>query len=152
MGNSLFNDIINYKTNNNRIFWGISSLRDYYNYTDKKNLLEKAEKNYRSCATSQYHKIKLKHNSLFTIKELFDVTLQPIENKNIFDRKKHKFALKYLLRLLTLINIIIFHRNQKQNEEITYLSIVLRKNGLSSTGIDMYVKISWLIIFAKNIY
>ena len=59
-----------------------------------------------------YHKIRLKQNSLFTIKELFDVTLKPIENKNLFVEKN----INLFKIFITFINVNKYYNIEIKNK------------------------------------
>ena len=99
--------------------------------------LEEAEKKYRLCSTSEWNKKKLRMNGLLTLDDLFNATGALVENEQEETRRKYFLSEKYLLRIITLINIFMFQRNQKHNEEINQLSMLMRKNGLSSSGIHI---------------
>ena len=137
MGNELFIDIELFKGSTNTIFWGISSLKNYFlQYTTNKNLLIKAEKLYRLCGTSSHFKKKLKSYELYTFESILLFTNTVKDQLNDDDLNKYLFCEKYLFKIITLINIILFHRNQKNNDEMNHLSLLLIKYGLSHSGID----------------
>ena len=134
MGNGLFKDLEEYKRRTSTILWGINTLKQYHDTTVYKNYLELAEQQYRSCSISDHYRKKMSTENLMNIADLFEACNHQEQNLRTV---KFYTAEKYLLRFLTLINIFLFHRNQKDNQEILQLSLLLRKNGLSSSGIHI---------------
>ena len=138
MGNNLFKEIESFKTTTNNVFWGINPLMIYFlESCTLKDDLNKAERFYRNCVTSDHFKRKLKINGLLNLNHLINECSKNKDEFNELEKKKNKLAEKYLLRFITMINIILFQRNQKNNNDINHLSLLLLKCGLSYNGIHV---------------
>lgn len=123
MGNSLKN-IEKYKAENEQIiFWGIYPWYEYWNTgNSNRRDLEKLEEKYRNNCTSNHFRKNLNANGLSTLSALFTFFVKyddALNDQSNAICKKYALTKKYLLKFVTMLNIILFQRDQRNNKEIT---------------------------------
>lgn len=138
-------------------FWDINQLFNFYEVTpEKQNIFNTVLQIFLVLGTSQYFQLefkKMNKNKTAVSKVTFAYLKEILENPIIIDKRGRKTNIfkrkdgrnminKQLIKFITLLNLLLFWRNQKKNRQISTVSFLLQYRGLSNSGISIMQQLS----------